>query len=712
MADTNREVRTTYTIVDRASSGIAAISGKVSGLLGQLQKSTTGLSGLSAKISGTFSGMGKVFERPRDEFGRFTKYVTGFPGIVQRLRDSVKDGFTAMAGGVGTLANGLMSLPSLLFAIGGAFVASGVANLGDKFEQTQLQIAGFLSALGVTSDFNQGLVEADIVMEKIRVAAARLPGEAEDYIQVFRAGLPVLQSAVGGTLNDMTAFSNRYAAITKTLGIDAAQAARDINFMLRPGKGGAGMDVRSFTALLPFMRQVKGQADLTTESFNAMAAPERAKILAGAFATLQPMLDKAGDSFDSMKGAAISNVKHITRLGTMPLFEGMKAGLSSFNNMLSDIDGNLTPLGNRLVNIGKLISEGIVTGMEKAVQVAKDLYGWFEEIWNSPAAQSILTKLGGAAGAIGAAAGGLLSGSGTMATAATGLAAIGSSNPLSMLMGPTALVVGILGELASRGQVVTGVLDFLANTVSSLVSMIGPTLGLFESLTTLGADLVQGILAGLLPAVTTIVEPLVSFGIQLFNLASSIAGRLRPAFIVLGQVVGNLFRSIGDFLAPIIRIVGAVFLKVVDITTRFLMPVFNLLVDIVGGVVDALAKLISWIGSILSKVADNVEFSYGKSVKPVVPVIGGGDSWFADLMKKLEAPATAAAMAESRAMAPKTRGGGGRATMDFRYSRFDITQKFEEGISPDQVAVMFARDIGRLGEQRLESGFSPLFGVS
>lgn len=709
MADTEREVRTTYSIVDRASSGIAALSKQASELHQQLQKTSTGIAGLSARISQSFSGMGKVFERPRDEFGRFTKYATGFPGIIQRMRDSVKDGFSAMSTGVSTLASGIMSLPSLLFAVGAALTSSGIAKLGDQFEQTQLQIAGFLSALGVTSNFNDGLVEADIVMEKIRVAAARLPGEAEDYIQVFRAGLPVLQSAVGGTLNDMTAFSNRYAAITKTLGIDAAQAARDINMMLRQGKGGAGMDVRSFTALLPFLRQVKGQADLTTESFNAMTAPERAKILAGAFATLQPMLDKAADSFDSMMGAAVSNIRHIARLGTMPLFEGMKQGLASFNSMLSDADGNLTPLGNRLVNIGRMISDGLVTGVSKAVDMARELYGWFERIWQSPAAQSILAKLGAAAGSIGSAAGGMLSGSGAMATAATGLAAIGSSNPLSMLMGPTALVVGILGELASRGQVVTGVLDFLASIFASLATLIGPALGMFEALTTLGADLAQGILAGLLPGIVAIVEPLAAFGVQLFNLVGSIATRMRPAFIVLGQAVGNLFRSIGDFLAPVIRIVGAVFLKTVDIITRFLMPAFNFLIDIIGGAIDALAKFISWLGSLLGKVADKLD---GGAPKPSTAPTQNGESWFADLMSRLEATMKFGASAESRAMAPKARGGGGRATMDFRYSRFDITQKFEEGISPDQVAVMFAKDIGRLGEQRLESGFSPLFGVS
>ncbi len=49
--------------------------------------------------------------------------------------------------------------------------------------------------------------------------------------------------------------------------------------------------------------------------------------------------------------------------------------------------------------------------------------------------------------------------------------------------------------------------------------------------------------------------------------------------------------------------------------------------------------------------------------------------------------------------------------MDFRNSRFDITQKFSDGFDPDRIAVAFANDIAKLGENKLQSGFSPLFAV-
>lgn len=60
-------------------------------------------------------------------------------------------------------------------------------------------------------------------------------------------------------------------------------------------------------------------------------------------------------------------------------------------------------------------------------------------------------------------------------------------------------------------------------------------------------------------------------------------------------------------------------------------------------------------------------------------------------------------------------GGGGspRSTPvnDFRFSRFEISQKFAEGFDPDRIAVAFSNDLGKIGEQRMQSGFEPLYSI-
>jgi hypothetical protein len=49
-----------------------------------------------------------------------------------------------------------------------------------------------------------------------------------------------------------------------------------------------------------------------------------------------------------------------------------------------------------------------------------------------------------------------------------------------------------------------------------------------------------------------------------------------------------------------------------------------------------------------------------------------------------------------------------KTIQDFRYSQFEITQKFNENYDPDRIAVGFANTLGTLGERKLQSGFAPL----
>src|SRR3990167_2064999 len=187
-------------------------------------------------------------------------------------------GLGMVAGAAMTAVKAIGTVAFGAAALGGA-AAFGIAKLGSNAEQSQNQIAGFLDALGFSSSFQDGLEKADGIIRQIKQDSAALPGEAEDYIQVFKAGLPVLQGALGKNLADITAFSNKFTAVTNTLGVDTEQAARDLQAMLRVGRGGAVNDVRSFTQMLPFLQQIEGQAKLTAESFNALTQSQRAELL-------------------------------------------------------------------------------------------------------------------------------------------------------------------------------------------------------------------------------------------------------------------------------------------------------------------------------------------------------------------------------------------------------------------------------------------------
>lgn len=274
---------------------------------------------------------------------------------------------------------GMMEVGSAIKAIAAGFVVRGIAQIGDQFEQNRIQIAGFLSALGVSSDFNAGLLDADATIRSITTAAAKLPGEAEEYVAVFKAAVPFLAKALpGGSLSAMTDFTNQFTAIGKTLGVDADQIGRDLNLMIGP-TGRAGQHVKTFQQMVPFMRQVKGQANLTAQSFNAMTATKRVELLKAAFIPLGPMLEASASSFDAMWGAFRSGLKQLTRLGTAGLFEAMKTGLDRINGLFFDTTGNLTAFGKSIVENAKMVSGWAIELVRDVADVALQL----GEMWRS-----------------------------------------------------------------------------------------------------------------------------------------------------------------------------------------------------------------------------------------------------------------------------------------------------------------------------------------
>ncbi|HSS39036.1 MAG TPA: hypothetical protein VLT58_09730 [Polyangia bacterium] len=288
----------------------------------------------------------------------------------------VQAGLGKVRGAVNDAKGSLLSVGTAIKAFVAGFAVKEIADIGSTFEQNRIQIAGFLSALGQSSDFNQGLVDAQGVIQQITKDAAILPGEAQEYIDVFKAGLPFVQGAMpGGSLGDITAFTNKLTAIGKTFGLGADVIAREFDHMLSPGKGMASLRLPLFRQLLSFMPKLQNGARVTAESFNAMSAPQRLALLQATFEKLQPMLDASANSFDAMWGAAVSALKQMTRVATAPLFKGMKQALDQVNSALYDNAGKLTPFGQNIV-------DGITTAMKYLTQMLTmggHLIMWFAQ---------------------------------------------------------------------------------------------------------------------------------------------------------------------------------------------------------------------------------------------------------------------------------------------------------------------------------------------
>jgi len=294
----------------------------------------------------------------------------------------------------GAKAN-LLSLGNAVKAFAASYVVKSVVQVSDVFEQNTIAISGFLEALDI-SKAGDGMKDAADTIRSIEIAAAKLPGEAEEYVEVFRAGLPMIQAAMpGGSLTAITDFTNRFAAIGKTLRVDAPQIGRDLSLMLGV-QGRAGSHVLTFQRMLPFIRQIKGQAALTAESFNAMTQPQRLALLQEALANpaLSSMLDRSANSFDAMFGAAKSMVKTLVRLSTAGLFKGAKDGLDAIRSVFMDDSGKLTSTGQAFVDIMQKVGYGVARMVRLGASAVKMLLKFVDS--------SIEVKLGlvGIAGAL------------------------------------------------------------------------------------------------------------------------------------------------------------------------------------------------------------------------------------------------------------------------------------------------------------------------
>jgi hypothetical protein len=636
-------------------------------------------------------------------------------GNAQRAVGTLGNSFSGLGGIISRVTSLVNPLNVAMTGLAGALSIREISNLGDQFEQTQITMAGFLSSLGVASDYAAGFNLASDVMDKIRVSAAALPGEAEEYIQVFKAGLPVVQKAVGGTINEMTAFTNRYTAIAKTLQVDSQQAARDLTLMLRAGLGGAGMDVRTFMQLLPFMKQVTGQAELTRESFNKMTAPERAKLLSDTFKKLDPMLAKSSDSFDAMAGAMKSNTKEIIRLSTAPLFEGMKKGLGRINALIYTGMGELTAFGQKVVDVGTITSNYIVKALDNATSAVQKLANRFRAWGESPVFKTIVGNLRkivesfeAAGGAIGKMTGGALAAPEGAGEAAAGAAGGGAM----MALGPVAsIAIGALTSFASNAEAVGAVVANLSGIFATVSEVLAPVMSLFGQISGILGDLMAAVLPPLTDLFNQLLEALMPIISEVMALAGQIMGELRPVLKSLFGVVGKVIAVHVTALIPIIKILVKAFVWIHQV----LADTFGPALKAVGSAISALAGKIGRVINFLSKLIGEAAEALGVSTEgrpTIAQAKQAADQGFygpEQFVGPEQAPA--GARAGGGGAGGGARGGGGRAQNDFRFSRFEITQKFAEGFDPDRIAVAFAQDVGRIGENALQSGFEPLFAI-
>lgn len=161
-----------------------------------------------------------------------------------------------------------------------------------------------------------------------------------------------------------------------------------------------------------------------------------------------------------------------------------------------------------------------------------------------------------------------------------------------------------------------------------------------------------------------------------------------------------------------ISVSGSGFMKIVDDIQGYVKVLTDIGLSNLKKMITPISELNAAIRGLFMKIYDYI--------KPIGRFIGAAVSVPTEVFKfsvaQVEAETQMALLQQARddalkrkkANLPADRAG---TTNNFPDARFNITQKFAEGFDPDRIAIAFSRDVAAMGERKLQSGFSPVFGV-
>lgn len=653
---------------------------------------------------------------------------------------TVGDAVGGLIGSFGRLLAIAAPVSAALGSLGGALTAHKITEVAGAYEGVRNRMAGTLNALGFSDDFAEGLKVSGEMLDQIYATAAKLPGEAEDYIEVFTNNLPQLQSSLKGGLNEYVDFSNKYTAVAKSLQVDTMQASMDLQRMLQTGHGGAGLDVRTFTKLLPYLHTLQGQAGLTAQSFNAMTDVKRADLLAQSLKMLDPMVANMANSWDAVVGAVATAKRDLLRLSTEPLFDAMKASMQTVADLILDSHGKLTTFGRLVADIGTRISDHIGGAMDRVNDAIETMSGKLEDarlllilgpqVGAAPPAwvgriDAIVDRFMAAKDAAGGFAAGMGYGGSASKTSVGAGAAMGglAGAALTHMLPGGALIGALIGPFmttagAAVGSQFGGVLEQAG--IGHILDEVGGWFGRLK-------DPLMGVADGLASFLDNTLGRL----IDQFS-----SDEVSTWFSALGDSIKNVLTALGPFADA----AGALLGDLMPIVGGALKVAALALLGVIQGTADALGALTvvfrdahkalggDFSGTVKGqrgmdgdpnaraeyRAADE---SMGKATAALAAAgtsistaesqrTGTFSKWLASFFDKTSDHAAAGGRAAQKKHAV------GNTVQDFRGSRFTIQQDFDKKFDPDRVAVAFAKDVERIGTKRLQSAFEPLFGVS
>lgn len=566
--------------------------------------------------------------------------------------------------------------------------------------------------------FNVAQQRASGVLAQINRDADALPGEAEQYLQTFQTMMPAALATTRRSLEEITALSNLSTAVGLVNQEDAPQVGRDMMLLMQ---GSAGMDNRFWRTIQALVHNPgrDNWANLTQEQRNAMLArdpnagsrrwtggnnravqagefnrwqgEQRFEAIRRALEVYKPLLDRMSHTWSTQMGTLEAGVSRIKRIMAMPVFE---AAL----NFVTKLNEKFGPITERLGRIGAVFTNYIAQGMElvtsKIDWLWKKAADIGQRLWNSEELAVIVNL----ANYVYSALSPLLS---------------GGDNQLGLI----AAVFGTAGAVATQilqdPRLLT-VVRQLATTIEYIVDRISPFVGAAGRFQTV---LSKFIMSGLMVAVQAfdiLVRGVYHTWSIIKGFATVIWTILTPIFEVFGAIFGRV-NNVGDVFLTILR--GLVF--VAQLLVAYIGTVIATFALVSSIIFEVLVGPIVMLGRAVVFVVEQIQSAMRRFIPGSSAAISGLTEGLRETFSSPQFMNDIRAAIAGMSKVPKSGADNERdkqptphVGQDFRYSRFDITQRFAEGFDPDRVASAFADELQALSENRLESGFQPAFSTA
>ena len=452
---------------------------------------------------------------------------------------------------------------------------------------------------------------------------------------------------------------------------------------------------------------------ITGQQLNAMTGEQVFTTVKAALDRYSPLINSFADTWDTQVGTFTSGINELKRVLGGPIFDLAAFGLRELNIAIASVLPYIEKVGAALTGWAAGVLRPIITYFGNFFDTMGNLDGImarFNQLVNATAFQPLI-------GAIQKMVDGILAlthignlfggpaGANPIATGQEG--AQTSSGLLGAILGPNAAAFLMV---LSQGENVSRVLGALAGVVESLMNSLMATFDTYSAQVSdvIGSGAAQQAIDWLVSSINWlagIIPDIMRGGLQVLEM---VWGAISEVVALTIDTIGGIamvFGALTGATTPLDSFIALIKLCV-DITKIIvevlvaIAGMFMLVVAIFVGILNVFKRIITGAYNLLRGIEED-------ALAPSMPTTDTANPPWLESLRNLmthQDPVAQHLSENARTRQPVTHN-----HQDFRYSRFDITQKFAEGFDPDRIAAVFARDLEAMAEQRLDSGIAPGF---